>query len=145
MRQVMALLCALALAGCREKTSAPTAATNSTNSPTASRPDSTMPPPPATQPELAPVDALEAAAEQGDPVAQAVLGTAYALGQGVTANPVEALKWFRKSAAQGNAEGQFQVGKRLAEGVGAPPDPAAAVPLYRKAAEQEAAALVLVY
>lgn len=44
------------------------------------------------------------AAEQGDVNAQALLGSMYYDGVGVTKNLSEAKKWFEKAAAQGNEE-----------------------------------------
>ena len=40
-------------------------------------------------------------AQGGDPSAQAVLGTMYALGLGVSRSDAEAVNWFRKAAEKG--------------------------------------------
>ena len=46
------------------------------------------------------------AAEQGHALAQAKLGLAYLLGQGVAADPVEAWMWLDLSRSSGNDEAQ---------------------------------------
>ncbi len=43
-------------------------------------------------------------AEQGYAVAQAILGSMYYLGNGVTKDDEEAFKWYRKAADQGCSE-----------------------------------------
>ena len=55
------------------------------------------------------------AADQGDPMAQGVLGWLYATGRGVDKDLKTAVEWFRKGAAQGNAEAQFGMGFSLRE------------------------------
>ena len=49
-------------------------------------------------------------AQGGDPAAQTILGSMYALGYGVSRSYSEAVNWFRKSAAQGFPDGQYQLG-----------------------------------
>ena len=49
-------------------------------------------------------------AEQGNPDAQLLLGRMLLMGQGVSRDPDQALKWFRASANQGNADAQFFMG-----------------------------------
>ena len=78
-------------------------------------------------------------AEQGDLRAQVRLGFCYKngnYGQGVTKNPVEAVKWFRKAAEQGDSEGQWTLGNCYFEGSGVIKDQAEAVKWYLKSAEQ---------
>ncbi|MBM3508219.1 MAG: SEL1-like repeat protein, partial [Alphaproteobacteria bacterium] len=41
-------------------------------------------------------------AEQGDAIAQALLGFMYAEGQGVPQDHAEAVKWYRRAAEQGD-------------------------------------------
>ena len=55
------------------------------------------------------------AADQGDPMAQGMLGWLYATGRGVDKDLKTAVEWFRKGAAQGNAEAQFGMGFSLRE------------------------------
>ena len=49
-------------------------------------------------------------AEHGNPDAQLLLGRMYLMGQGVSRDPDQAMKWFRASADQGNADAQFFMG-----------------------------------
>lgn len=49
-------------------------------------------------------------AEHGNPEAQLLLGRMYLMGQGVSRDSDQAMKWFRASADQGNADAQFFTG-----------------------------------
>lgn len=49
-------------------------------------------------------------AEQGNPEAQLLLARMFLMGQGVSRDPDQAMKWFRASANQGNADAQFFMG-----------------------------------
>ena len=75
-------------------------------------------------------------AQQGDAVAQGILGTAYIEGKGVKQDYVLGAKWTRRSADQGDAYAQFLMGMFYAEGQGVPQDFATAVKWFRKSAEQ---------
>src|SRR5690242_472874 len=75
-------------------------------------------------------------ADKGDPAAEFILGTMYALGLGVSRSYSEALIWFRKSADLGHPGAQSNLGSMYARGEGVKQDPAQAVQWYRKAAEQ---------
>lgn len=46
-------------------------------------------------------------AEQGNPDAQLLLARMFLMGQGVSRDPDQAIKWFRASADQGNADAEF--------------------------------------
>jgi len=83
-----------------------------------------------------PLTALRRQAEAGDPKAQNQLGFKYSVGDGVTPNFDEALKWYRKAAEQGLAEAQNNLGVKYYNGQGVTQDYAEAVKWYRKAAEQ---------
>ena len=85
------------------------------------------------------------AAEQGDAKAQSRLGHCYFLGDGLSKDNAESLKWYRKAAEQGDAKAQWVLGMCYAYGDGVAQDKAEAVKWYRKAAEQglEVAELVL--
>ena len=61
-------------------------------------------------------------AEQGDALAQSVLGGMYEKGQGVPQDYAEAVRWYRKAANQGNALGQFNLGVMYGKGQGVPQD-----------------------
>jgi len=75
-------------------------------------------------------------AEAGDAEAQYELGVAYCLGQGVTRNLEEAVKWYAKSAEQGNANSQCNLGVHLYKGEGGPRDVQKAVKWISMSAEQ---------
>ena len=53
---------------------------------------------------------IKAAAEQGNPEAQFLLGLQYKVGDGIEKDRVEAVKWLRKSAESGYAEAQYALG-----------------------------------
>jgi TPR repeat protein len=61
-------------------------------------------------------------AEQGDDIAQAMLGFMYFKGTGVPKDDAEAVKWYRKAAEQGLAEAQMNLGVMYDEGKGVPQD-----------------------
>jgi TPR repeat protein len=56
------------------------------------------------------LDLWQPLAEQGNPDAQAGLGSLYLGGYGVARDEAAAMAWFRKAAEQGNAGGQFSLG-----------------------------------
>jgi len=82
------------------------------------------------------IDSIKAKADHGDAKAQDNLGDCYRKGDGVKKNPVEAVKWYRKSADQGDAESQYNLGVCYYKGDGVEKDPVEAVKWYRKSAEQ---------
>lgn len=63
---------------------------------------------------------LREQAEAGNAPAQDALGTKYLVGEGVTENKEEAVKWFRKSARQGNASAMYHLGAAYYNGDGVP-------------------------
>ena len=75
-------------------------------------------------------------AESGNSLVQFILGRSYADGLGVAKDPVEAVKWYRKSADQGNADAQFNLGVCYEKGLGVAKDLVEAVKWYRKSADQ---------
>ncbi|MBP5545230.1 MAG: sel1 repeat family protein [Kiritimatiellae bacterium] len=75
-------------------------------------------------------------AEEGDSSAQFILGAAYEHGDGVSKDPVKAVKWYRKAAEQGHPGAQAFLGWCLLEGDGVKKDEKVAVEWLRKAAEQ---------
>lgn len=79
--------------------------------------------------------ALKARAEAGDAKAQVELGTAYASGQGVTADDREALKWFRKAAEKSNPAGEYSLAEMYLTGRGISADLSEAGKWMRRAAE----------
>lgn len=52
------------------------------------------------------LDTLRAAARDGDPAAQAMLGGALYRGEGTARDPVAAFAWFRRAAEQGEISAQ---------------------------------------
>jgi TPR repeat protein len=80
------------------------------------------------------------AADKGVPEACDRLGRAYRDGElGLTADDVEARKWFQKAADLGDAGGALNLGAMLMLGRGGSVDQAAALALYRRAADQGSA------
>ncbi|HEV2448415.1 MAG TPA: tetratricopeptide repeat protein, partial [Candidatus Sulfopaludibacter sp.] len=78
------------------------------------------------------LSSLRQRAGAGDPKAQAELGFLYDYGAGgVTRDPVEALKWYRKAAEQGDAAGQHGIAAMYFEGRGVQKDYAEAARWYR--------------
>lgn len=75
-------------------------------------------------------------AEQGDVLAQNIIGGMYYKGEGVLQNYAEAVKWYRLSAEQGYVDAQNTLGLMYREGQGVPQDYNEAVKWYRMAAEQ---------
>ena len=57
-------------------------------------------------------------AEQGNALAQMMLGVMYAKGLGVKQDDVEAVKWYRKAAEQGYAPAQLVLGALYLSGNG---------------------------
>jgi S1-C subfamily serine protease len=79
---------------------------------------------------------FKTAADQGDPIAQGILGVMFSKGQGVQKDPKLAYEWHRKSGEQGNVKSQFWTGVALANGDGVAKDDQMAIQWYRKAADQ---------
>ena len=78
----------------------------------------------------------EPLAEQGDALAQYILGVMYSNGKGVLKDDKEAVKWYLKAAEQGNAKAQFNLGLMYDNSEGVLKDYKEAVKWYLKAAEQ---------
>ena len=92
---------------------------------------------PATDAERAELEAVRANAERGNPASQYALGLRYANGVGgVERDPVEALRWYRRSSEQGYVPAQFAVAAMYDRGVGVAEDPVGAVRWYLAAALQ---------
>jgi TPR repeat protein len=75
-------------------------------------------------------------AEQGDALAQTLMGTMYNEGRGVPQDHKTAVKWWRLAAEQGYDRAQFNLGVMYKSGLGVPQDDKTAVKWYRLAAEQ---------
>ncbi|OGV58588.1 MAG: hypothetical protein A2X45_01655 [Lentisphaerae bacterium GWF2_50_93] len=74
--------------------------------------------------------------EPSDAQEQYKLGLRYYKGEGMAKQPVEAVKWYRKSADQGFAKAQNNLGLCYHLGEGVAKDAVEAVKWYRKAADQ---------
>ena len=92
--------------------------------------------PPQAAPKSAPpsTDKIAAAANAGNPVAEAIIGLKYLDGQGITADPVQAAKWLEKSAEAGQAVAQYRLGTMYERGQGVTANPALAAKWYQAAA-----------
>ena len=75
-------------------------------------------------------------AEQGEALAQLVLGGLYEYGRGVPQDYAQAAAWYRQAAERGDVRAQVNLGRLYMEGQGVPQDYAQAADLFRKAAEQ---------
>jgi TPR repeat protein len=78
---------------------------------------------------------LVARAESGDSKAQLQLGEAYAQGDGVAQDDVEAVRWFRKAADTGDARGEYSLGEMYLTGRGVTANLAEGLKWMRRAAE----------
>ena len=65
---------------------------------------------------------IQPLAEQGDAIAQSLLGSVYEEGQGVKQDYFEAVKWYRQAAEQGHATAQANLGSMYAKGQGVKQD-----------------------
>jgi hypothetical protein len=79
---------------------------------------------------------FEPLAEQGSTIAQVNLAHLLYDGDGVSANAVQAAKWFRLAAEQGDENAQYNLGVMYENGKGVERDLAEAVKWWRKAARQ---------
>jgi TPR repeat protein len=75
-------------------------------------------------------------ADQKNRESQFNLGVMYFKGEGVTADRLEGIEWFRKAAAQGHPNAQYLLGTMYDGGKDVALDRAAAAKWYRKAADQ---------
>ena len=75
-----------------------------------------------------------AEANAGSASAQRILGTMYDRGNGVAANPVEAVSWYRRAAASNDAEAEFLLSQMLDVGRGTAQSAAESVVHLRLAA-----------
>lgn len=83
------------------------------------------------------VEWIRAAAINGNPEGQGMLGEIYSGGLGVPENQETAVKWYRKAAMQGNDGAQYYLGECYYLGKGIAQNDAEAVKWFQKAANQE--------
>jgi localization factor PodJL len=90
------------------------------------------PVPAAQTPKITPpsTDKIAAAANAGNPVAETLIGLKYLDGQGIAADPVQALKWLQKAADGGQAVAQYRLGTMYERGQGVAANPATAAKWY---------------
>jgi len=81
------------------------------------------------------LDALQKAADGGDPQAQFKLGQRYLFGKGAPRDPAQALVYLVKAADQGQATAAFDASVLLERGTDVPADPERAMFYLRKAAD----------
>jgi len=86
-----------------------------------------------TPADLKEFESCKAQAEQGDVLAQTVLGSFYAIGKGVGKDLVEAVKWYRKAADQGFDLAQTMLGVCYTHGKGVAKDEVEAYAFYNLA------------
>ena len=91
---------------------------------------------PSPAPKSAPpsTDKVAAAANTGNPVAETIIGLKYLDGQGIAADPAQALKWLQKAADAGQAVAQYRLGTMYERGQGVAANPASAAKWYQAAA-----------
>lgn len=82
------------------------------------------------------VEWIRAAAINGNPEGQEMLGEIYSGGLGVPENQETAVKWYRKAAMQGNDGAQYYLGECYYWGKGVAQNDAEAVKWFQKSADQ---------
>lgn len=80
--------------------------------------------------------ACRPAADAGDAACENFVGELFDGGDGIAANPIEAVRWFRLSAGQGNGFAAINLGMAYATGRGVPKDLDQAESWLRRAAGQ---------
>jgi len=79
-------------------------------------------------------DKVAAAANAGNPIAEAIIGLKYLDGQGIAADPAQAVKWLQKAAEAGQAVAQYRLGTVYERGQGVAANPALAAKWYQASA-----------
>ena len=95
-----------------------------------------IPPAKASISKTSSVDKVAAAANQGNPTAETIIGLRYLDGQGIAADPVQALKWLQKAADAGQGVAQYRLGTMYERGQGITANPTLAAKWYLAAANQ---------
>jgi localization factor PodJL len=83
-----------------------------------------------------PLDHLTSLANNGNPAAETIVGLRYLDGEGVPANPAEAVRWLTRAAQHGQPVAQARLGTLYEHGQGVPLDMGKAVHWYQAAAQQ---------
>jgi localization factor PodJL len=102
----------------------------------AAAPQAAAPKPAPSAPKSTPpsTDKIAAAANTGNPAAETIIGLKYLDGQGIAADPVQALKWLQKAADAGQAVAQYRLGTMYERGQGVTANPASAAKWYQASA-----------
>jgi TPR repeat protein len=79
---------------------------------------------------------LRPLAEQGDPLAQTLLGYMCSSGDGVAEDQAEAVRWYLLAAERGYSSAQYNLGLMFADGAGVPQDDLQALMWFSLAAAQ---------
>jgi TPR repeat protein len=82
------------------------------------------------------LELLKPIAEEGNAMAQGLLGRIYLRGEGISQDHLEAAKWHRLAAEQGDRYSQHTLGSSYYYGVGVTQDYSEAAKWYRLAAKQ---------
>ena len=82
------------------------------------------------------IETLTEQAARGDAKAQANLGMAFHIAQGVPQDDAQAAFWWRKAAEQGDADAQTNLGFAYGTGQGVPQDYVQSALWWHKAADQ---------
>ena len=90
----------------------------------------------ASKPAASSADKVAAAANQGNATAETIIGLRYLDGQGIPADPTQALKWLQKAADAGQAVAQYRLGTMYERGQGVAANPTLAAKWYLAAANQ---------
>lgn len=75
-------------------------------------------------------------ANNGNAVAQEVLGYMYSRGEGVPPDDIVAFRWFKLAALAGRPDSEFELGRMYRDGRGVSPDGNAALLWFRRAADR---------
>ncbi len=75
-------------------------------------------------------------AQAGDAACETLLGVLYSEGQGVKADPAQAVHWFERAAVEGSAAAAYNLGRAYELGQGVAANPSAAEKWYRVAATE---------
>ncbi len=92
--------------------------------------------PPAARMSPPSTDKVAAAANEGNAIAETIIGLKYLDGQGIAADPTQALKWLQKAADAGQAVAQYRLGTMYERGQGVAANPATAAKWYQASANQ---------
>jgi uncharacterized protein len=82
------------------------------------------------------IEVLRPLADQGDAVAQEILGKIYLTGEGTNRDNIRAFKRFLQAAEQGRSDAQLELGRMYRDGIGISTDGSIAMYWFDRAAKQ---------